>query len=189
MELIPNRPGLACWIRSNGPGVAVLYPRAFRHLFTAPDARLPRGFNPGTRVSQLVRESRGCSRIVSRLRTQCVVRSRGAFPKPARLGQGLASAASAPARVASGPYSPRIYQVEQMPAGPIDDPSRESRTKLVIAPFALECSRLSAVRKFLFHECVESGGFPSIVWKGAGSEGVCNPAATRWRPRSRRRTA
>jgi predicted ribosome quality control (RQC) complex YloA/Tae2 family protein len=41
-------------------------------------------------------------------------------------------------RVASGPYSPRIYKVEQMPAGPIDDPSRESRTKLVIAPFALE---------------------------------------------------
>jgi len=40
-------------------------------------------------------------------------------------------------RVASGPHSPRIYNVDQMPAGPVD-PSRESRTKSVIAPFALE---------------------------------------------------
>ena len=47
-------------------------------------------------------------------------------------------------RVASGPHSPRIYHVEEIPTGPADDPSRESRTKLVIAPFELEC--LSSAR-------------------------------------------
>ncbi len=97
MELIPNR-AKACLLNSEQEVLVWLSsPRAFRHLFTTPNARLPRGFNRGTRVSQLVRESRGCSRIVSRLRTQRVVRPGGVFPKPARLGKGLASAASASA--------------------------------------------------------------------------------------------
>ncbi|HEX2523787.1 MAG TPA: NFACT RNA binding domain-containing protein, partial [Terriglobia bacterium] len=41
-------------------------------------------------------------------------------------------------RVATGPYSPRIYHIPQVPAGPVDGPPRESLAKLVIAPFALE---------------------------------------------------
>jgi predicted ribosome quality control (RQC) complex YloA/Tae2 family protein len=41
-------------------------------------------------------------------------------------------------RLSSGPHSPRIYQVDQTPASSVVDPSRKSRTKRVIAPFALD---------------------------------------------------
>ena len=39
--------------------------------------------------------------------------------------------------VASGPYSPRIYHVEQAPGSSVEYPSRKPGTKQVIAPFAL----------------------------------------------------
>ena len=47
-------------------------------------------------------------------------------------------------RVASGPYLPRIYHVEQTPGCLVEDPPRKARTKLVIAPFELDA--LSATR-------------------------------------------
>ncbi|HET6962630.1 MAG TPA: NFACT RNA binding domain-containing protein, partial [Terriglobia bacterium] len=69
-------------------------------------------------------------------------------------------------RVSSGPYSPRIYHVEQAPASSVEDPSRKPRTKQVIAPFALDClgatrfqsfSSMNALSLELFHQSLERG--------------------------------
>ncbi|MGH9428241.1 MAG: NFACT family protein, partial [Terriglobia bacterium] len=69
-------------------------------------------------------------------------------------------------RVSSGPYSPRIYQVEQTPVSSAEDPSRKSRTKQVIAPFALDSlgatqfqsfSSMNALSAEVFHQSLESG--------------------------------
>ena len=69
-------------------------------------------------------------------------------------------------RVSSGPYSPRIYHVEQEPASAVEDPSRKLRTKQVITPFALDClgatpfqsfSSMNALSLDMFHQSFERG--------------------------------
>ena len=69
-------------------------------------------------------------------------------------------------RVSSGPHSPRIYDVEQTLASSVEDPSRKSRTKWVIAPFALDSlgatqyqsfSSMNALSAEVFHQSLERG--------------------------------
>jgi len=69
-------------------------------------------------------------------------------------------------RVSSGPHSPRIYHVEQMPVSSGADPSRVARTKQVIAPFALDSlgvtqfqsfSSMNALSEEVFHQSRERG--------------------------------
>ena len=69
-------------------------------------------------------------------------------------------------RVSRGPYSPRIYHVEQAPASSVEDPSRKPRTKQVIAPFALDClgatrfqsfSSMNALSLEVFHQSLAGG--------------------------------
>jgi len=69
-------------------------------------------------------------------------------------------------RLSSGPHSPRIYHVEQTPASSVEDPSRKSRTKWVIAPFALDSlgatqyqsfSSMNALSAEVFHQSLERG--------------------------------
>jgi predicted ribosome quality control (RQC) complex YloA/Tae2 family protein len=68
--------------------------------------------------------------------------------------------------VASGPYSPRIYHVEQAPGSPIEYPPRKPRTKPVIAPFALDFlgamqfhsfPSMNALSAEVFHQWLERG--------------------------------
>ncbi len=68
--------------------------------------------------------------------------------------------------VSRGPYSPRIYHVEQEPKSAVEDPSRKPQTKQVIAPFALDClgatqfqsfSSMNALSLEVFHQSLEGG--------------------------------
>ena len=75
-------------------------------------------------------------------------------------------------RVSSGPYSPRIYHVEQTSASAVEDPSRKPRTKQVIAPFALDClgatpfqsfSSMNALSLEVFHQSLEGAARMKVL--------------------------
>jgi predicted ribosome quality control (RQC) complex YloA/Tae2 family protein len=83
-------------------------------------------------------------------------------------------------RVSSGPYSPRIYHVEQEPASAVEDPSRKLRTKQVITPFALDClgatpfqsfSSMNALSLDMFLQSFE-GGTKQKNWQSGCNSGV-----------------
>jgi len=62
-------------------------------------------------------------------------------------------------RVSSGPFSPRIYHVEQSPASTVEYPSRKPRTKQVIAPFALNCLGAIQFQSFSSMNALSLEGF------------------------------